>query len=906
MSFDAGSVFAVLGARFNPAGFTAYDAAMKRSIAGAAAAEKNMVASTQRMNAATTVMGANAGRASQVVKAGWLAVGAGAAVGLGKSIQAAMSFEKQMSEVKAVTKAGTADMKLMTTAARDLGVKTGVGATEAARGLTELAKGGMTARQSTAALQGAVALAQAGQMDLADAATTVVQSLSTFNLKAGDATMVADGLASAANKTTMDVADFAQAFAQGGSAAQAAGLSFDETLNVLGAMANRFRSGSDMGTSLKTTLAQLASPSKKAADEMKRLNIDLFDHNGKAKSAAEMVKLLGDRFGDMTPKQRLASAAIIAGTDGMRTLINLSQSKMGDGGIGEAGAAAATASDKLDNLSGDWQKLKAEMQDIGITVGNEVIPKLRDAAREARTFLKDMREDKEGTPGDAFGNLLDGAKKLVELNWAPIKAGIRETGKLLDFFDQALSGKNVKPLKIEAKVDASIQSAIGTLRDLEGTKIAPKVVHVVEDGALSTQQKIRALIRLGIPPKRARIIVLGAEAAAGKITSVRDLMNSLSSRTVTLTINEVRRRSGAPSSGFSATPPKRAAGRGPGARESALIGEGGGPEAVGNPWDGWFMTRGPMLARLTADDYVIPTEPRYQGRALALMADALGIPAFKAGRKPSKKEKQRRARQDQRIQSADTQAGTAGTQMDTAQETHQRREFDRAKARKLKMLDLERTRLKAALKGAKGSRRTDLRSKLAQVENDIARTRNQTYQPPEVPEPAGSGTDLDANMRAMLDEFDAQIALSELDDDAANPETLRNNLQPLKDKQGYLKRALAAAQSDPRFGGPSAVAQLARDLKSTSDQIRTLSDPQTFVTADQQAQADQMFERGRVAGLGSRIDTLTKATLAGSPTLVFQSYVPPSPSEARRLADYAVGGIGYQGGRPASSERIGV
>lgn len=905
MSFDAGSVFAVLGARFNPAGFTAYDAAMKRSIAGAAAAEKNMVASTQRMNAATTVMGANAGRASQVVKAGWLAVGAGAAVGLGKSIQAAMSFEKQMSEVKAVTKAGTADMKLMTTAARDLGVKTGVGATEAARGLTELAKGGMTARQSTAALQGAVALAQAGQMDLADAAVTVVQSLSTFNLKAGDATMVADGLAEAANKTTMDVADFAQAFAQGGSAAQAAGLSFDETLNVLGAMANRFRSGSDMGTSLKTTLAQLASPSKKAADEMKRLNIDLFDHNGKAKSAAEMVKLLGDRFGDMTPKQRLASAAIIAGTDGMRTLINLSQSKMGDGGIREAGAAAATASDKLDNLSGDWQKLKANLEDIGITVGNEVIPKLRDASQAVTQFLKDAREQNEGTTGDkVWGFLKDVGKVAGELG--DTLSAVTSPKAFTELMDKMLGVQRLKPLKIEAKVDASIQSAIGTLRDLEGTKIAPKVVHVVEDGALSTQQKIRALIRLGIPPKRARIIVLGAEAAAGKITSVRDLMNSLSSRTVTLTINEVRRRSGAPSSGFSATPPKRAAGRGPGARESALIGEGGGPEAVGNPWDGWFMTRGPMLARLTADDYVIPTEPRYQGRALALMADALGIPAFKAGRKPSKKEKQRRARQDQRIQSADTQAGTAGTQMDTAQETHQRREFDRAKARKLKMLDLERTRLKAALKGAKGSRRTDLRSKLAQVENDIARTRNQTYQPPEVPEPAGSGTDLDANMRAMLDEFDAQIALSELDDDAANPETLRNNLQPLKDKQGYLKRALAAAQSDPRFGGPSAVAQLARDLKSTSDQIRTLSDPQTFVTADQQAQADQMFERGRVAGLGSRIDTLTKATLAGSPTLVFQSYVPPSPSEARRLADYAVGGIGYQGGRPASSERIGV
>ena len=956
---DAGSVVATLGGAFNPSGFTAFDAAMKKSAATMQASEKQIAASQKRTGAASTVAGNAA-----VVGA------AAAAAGLALSVKAAMSFEKQMSEVKAVTKASAADMATMTAAARRLGVETGVGATQAARGLTELAKGGMSARESTAALEGAVALAQAGNMDLADAASTVVQSLSTFNLKAGDAAMVADGLASAANRTTMDVADFAQAFAQGGSAAQAAGLSFDETLNVLGAMANRFRSGSDMGTSLKTTLTQLAHPTKKAQAELDRLNIDLFDHEGKAKSAAQMVKLLGDRFGEMTPKQRLASAALIAGTDGMRTLLNLSNAKIGDGGIREAGAAADVASDKLDNLRGDWQKLKADMEDIGITVGSEVIPALRDASDQLGTFFEDMREDNEGTFGDAFGNLLDGAKKLVDFNWDAIGKGVEKTKYMLEFFDQALGGKQVKPLKVEAQVDESVKDAISFLNTIKGTKIAPKVVQVVEDGALSTQQKIRALIRLGIPPKHARIIVLGADAAAGKITSVRDLMNSLSSRTLTLTINEVRRRSGAPSAGFGDTPPRRgrASGRRPGVAETSLVGEGAGPEWVGNPRDGWGMVRRPTFMGLGADDWVIPTESRYRGRAIELMASALGIPAFAGGRRSRKKPRakaihadpirfaeylapleaeeqkwQERVQRDVGLKDQEVQEGKrkgkltkkalearkklpaeraqlqqAKRELKSAKDYGKRIEkqgdlaniyaddmnlattdaqWSKARDRRIAALGRERALLAAALKLAGGPTATSawaraLRKKLGETDISIRDTGQETFVEPST---------FTVAEQQRLDALDAQLALAEL------TEPTSDDQQALRDKLAFLEPILASAQADSSGrGGMSAVAEIARDVKSTRDALSELQARPAVVTADQQAISDQAFERGRVAGLGARIDTLTRATMAGSPTLVFQSYVPPSPGEARRLADYTVGGIGYQGGRPASTERIGV
>ena len=61
-----------------------------------------------------------------------------------------------------------------------------------------------------------------------------------------------------------------------------------------------------------------------------------------------------------------------------------------------------------------------------------------------------------------------------------------------------------------------------------------------------------------------------------------------------------------------------------------------------------------------------------------------------------------------------------------------------------------------------------------------------------------------------------------------------------------------------------------------------------------------------MAAQSAAIDRLVGATLGGSPTLVFQSYVPPSPTEARRLADYTVGGIGYQGATQSSKDSVGI
>ena len=912
MPLDAGSVYAVLGGKFNPTGFAQFDGAMKKSIASAAKAEESTNKSTAAMGKLGTV--AKTGAA-----AGVLALVAATAV----SVKQAANFEQAMADVQAVTKANSRDMKLMSNAALDLGAKTGVGATKAAGALAELAKGGLSTKQTIGALKGTIAMSQAGSMDLAEAANTVAQALNLFALKGEDASHVADAFATAANKTTADVGFFAQGLAQGGAAAKSAGLSFDETTAALEIMAaNGFKSGSDAGTSLKTALIQLAHPSKKAQEVTKQLGLEFFKSNGEMKSLSGISGMLQDKFDGLSRKQRLAAAATLVGTDGMRALLALYDQGPGkirqfEQGLGKQGTATDVANAKMDNLKGSWQKMVAQLQTLGIKVGTAMLPTLKSAADGITRFFDSLNKGDLRATG--FGRFLDEARSVVgpilgifstiargaalALRAASNVPGFgggfkimaREAQLAADGIDglrDAMDGfgkKKPKDVKITARLADQVTP---TLVRIAGTKLGPKVQRILGDDS-SVRSKVAALKALGINGPTARFL-----AQTG---SVEGAIAAIAGRSVTIPVNFKAQP-------FSSKPPGSASGHAADGKSMvSLVGEGGGPEWIGNQQDGWRKVTGPQLAGLGPDDYVIPTEPRYHGRALDLIASAFGLPAFAKGKKPTKKE--RRAQQDRRIQSAETQAGTAGTQMDTAQELQREKAFEKAKAKKIKLLELERTRLRGALKGAKGSRRTDLRAKLANVENDLARTRKSAYTPPEVADSVDTskGTPLDQNMQRMIDGYDAKVALAELNDNPLDPATLKDNIAPLTEKAGYLQRALAAAQADPgRFGGPSVVASLARDLKSTRDQITDLNKAPS-VTADQQAASDQQYQRGLAAGQTSFIDRLTAATVQGAgPSLVFQSYVPPSPSEARRLADHVVSGVDFQGGRPASSQRIGV
>ena len=940
MALDAGSVFAVLGGKFNPAGFAQFDATMKKSSATAASSEAAMSGSFKRSGAAAAAMAATVAQSAAKVEALMIAqqratlkveasqvaataatskhgaeslkarqatvaltasqqrlgvvnaelataqnahaaaqarmtqasgrsAGAmtlmgtaaktGAAVGVAavgyalvKSVQSAAKFETKMSELQAVTKANTATMKTMSKAALDLGAKTGVGATEAAGALTELAKGGLDANTSIAALSGTIALAQAGDMDLADAANTVVKSLSLFALKGADAGHVADGLASAANATSMDVKDFAMALAQGGSAAAAAGFSFDDTINVMASMANKFQSGSDLGTSLKTTLVQMANPSAKAAAEMKRLDINLFNAHGKMKPVSNIVSMLGNRFKGMSDKQKLSTAATIAGTDGMRTLLALL------GGSGKdiivPGSAADIAAKKMDNFNGAMKRLSSQAESLGIELGRSVVPALGDAANAMAKFAGQMRKG-EGAGGVlmdilkglgtvinfSLGGLAMAAFGVVDLFDKIAQAGaligipgfedahqkLQKLGDDLVGMSKSLMDVNKKPVNI--KLIADKKAAISAIREIQNSKIAPKVAKVL-GSTMDAHSKIKALMALKIPYKLAKTLTNAKDTQDAIKQLKAELASIRNPPAIVFTATE-----GGSQRAWNRLSPGLASGTSAGMAQTALVGEGGGPEWIVNRDTGTARkVTGPQVTNLSASEYVIPTESKYRPQALGLLgmlAADLGVSGFASGAAAKKKRDRRYAAQDRRAQGYSDKASEQGTWMDTYQQRGDSGKWSEAKARQARYLGLERDYVSNILKRpgrSKGARLQVMKSLRAQIANDIETNKAAEF--------SAANTYTKAEQDAITG-FGAKLAIASL------TATLDDDRAVLGRENAFLTNLWNSSISKGQRGN-QAIIDVAGDLKSVRDQIAGLTTPGDSASSRMTASRNATSEYG--------------------------------------------------------------
>lgn len=640
--FSAGSVSATLSGNFNPAGFMAFDASMKKAHASMDAVE----AKGGRMNKTLATVGKVGATAAA---GGILAVG----IALGKSVSIAADFEQQMSRLKATTHASAATMAQFKKDAMAAGAATKFSALDAAKAQTELAKGGIKVQDMAGGLKATLALAAAGELDLSDAAATTVNAMKQFSLGGDSAMHVADALATAANNTTTDVGELGLALRQGGGVAAMAGASFDETVAALSALADASVKGSDAGTSLKSFFLNIATPSKQARESMHGLGMSIFTTSGDLKSMPAIAENLRSAFGHLTKEQFLNKAGVIAGSDAARALFAIY--KAGPEGMRdyiqaqkEVGTAAETAAEKQNNFRGKLENLKGSIETLQIAVGTGLLPVLSDAADAATKFVNEIQS---GTGGggqflrgakdnldDFLGMVtfaIDGAKLLMQALSLGDKAlggqGFDKQINALDGFSDKLNHLREglrKPFGVTAKVD----QAIDAINSVDNKKIKPKIAKVIANGDTTVKQKIAALIALGIPTKQARIIAAGIPQTIADIARVNAALGGIHDKTVSITtINRIANLTDtAPK--LTQNKPKHARGRGPGGAETALVGEGHGPELVGNASKGFQLISGPTLVGLAPGDSVIPTDPQYGGRALGLMFAALGVPGYAAGR----------------------------------------------------------------------------------------------------------------------------------------------------------------------------------------------------------------------------------------------------------------------------------
>jgi TP901 family phage tail tape measure protein len=337
--------------------------------------------------------------AFQTLGVGALAFGAVAAAAVGIAVAKFAEFDAAMSNVKAATQETASNMGLLREAALNAGAETVYSATEAAGAIEELGKAGLTTSEIlNGGLDGALSLAAAGQLEVADAAQVTAIALKQFQLGGDQASHVADLLAAGAGKAVGDVSDLAAALGQAGLVANGAGQSIEDTTGVLAAFADAGLLGSDAGTSLKTAIIALQAPTEKSRDLMEKYGLSFYDTNGQMLTYSEIAGQLQTKLGGLDDETRNAALAQIFGNDALRSANVLYE--QGASGIqkyvdqtNDSGYASQVAADRLDNLKGDVEKLGGAFDTALIRSGSSANDTLRQITQSA-TFLV-----------DAFGSL---------------------------------------------------------------------------------------------------------------------------------------------------------------------------------------------------------------------------------------------------------------------------------------------------------------------------------------------------------------------------------------------------------------------------------------------------------------------------------------------------------------------
>jgi TP901 family phage tail tape measure protein len=339
-----------------------------------------------------------------------------------KSAKDVLEFEKKLSDIKAVSGSSVAEMSKLKDIIITEATAMGKGTTETAKAVEELSKSGLTLKQiAEGGLKGALQLATAGEVSMADAAEIASTALNAFKKDSLNTVDAANILAGAANASATDVKGLQMGLSQVSAVASGAGMSFKDTTTALAIFAQNGLKGSDAGTSLKSMLMNLQPKTKEQSEEFKKLNLltaeganKFFDAQGKMKSLTEVSEILKTSFSGMTDQQRLASTEIIFGSDAIRAATVLY--KEGSAGINSMAesmnkvTAAEVATEKLNNLSSALEKMgNLFSTSVKLMSGEGLLQSLKvpiDAINKSMTtFINATVESKSA---------LTGLKKMVE------------------------------------------------------------------------------------------------------------------------------------------------------------------------------------------------------------------------------------------------------------------------------------------------------------------------------------------------------------------------------------------------------------------------------------------------------------------------------------------------------------
>ena len=336
----------------------------------------------------------------------------GVSVSLADTVSTYGAFEESMSNVKAISGATGEEFEKLTAKAKEEGATTKFTAKDSADAFGYMAMAGWKTEDMLNGIDGIMSLAAASGEDLATTSDIVTDALTAFGLQASDSGHFADVLAQASANANTNVGMMGESFKYVAPVAGALKYSVEDVSLALGLMANASVKGSMAGTSLKTSLANMAAPTDKMEAAMDKYGISLTKRNGEMKTMHEVLDNLRSSLGGLSETEQTAAASTIFGKEamaGMLAIINASEddyNKLTAAVNNADGASQQMADTMLDNMNGSFTLLQSAVDGAKIALGERLSPYLREFA----TWITNKMPLVE----DAIGDVMDHVDAKVE------------------------------------------------------------------------------------------------------------------------------------------------------------------------------------------------------------------------------------------------------------------------------------------------------------------------------------------------------------------------------------------------------------------------------------------------------------------------------------------------------------
>lgn len=330
-------------------------------------------------------LGSKLGSAIKIgMAAGAAAVAAGGVLIAKNLVKTAATYEYEMSRIKAVTKATEAEMATMSDVALKLGKDTVFSAGEAAQGMNELAKAGVSVADILGGgIAGTLSLAAAGELEVAAAAEIASNAMNIFGLTGKDVSMVADTLAAAANASSLEVSDLAYSMKYAGPIAQSLGIPFQQLAAILAELGNQGIRGEQAGAGLASMLQALTAPTDAATRQLEQYGIAIYDAESNMRSMPDILGDMNAALNNLDDESRMTFVQAVFGK-GSDSAIAL---KLIEGGsealeemtktVSKQGEAARVSAEKMDNFQGSVEELRGSLETLAIKLGTPLMEAIR-------------------------------------------------------------------------------------------------------------------------------------------------------------------------------------------------------------------------------------------------------------------------------------------------------------------------------------------------------------------------------------------------------------------------------------------------------------------------------------------------------------------------------------------------